>query len=72
MRFDRKVNRHIAFGRGIHRCLGSHLARLELRIALQEWHARIPDYRVPPGFQPVFTTSIRSLTELPLLLGPSA
>jgi cytochrome P450 len=72
VRFDREVNRHIAFGRGIHRCLGSHLARLELRIALQEWHARIPDYRVTPGFQPVFTTSIRSLTALPLLLGPSA
>jgi hypothetical protein len=45
---------------------------LPLRIALQEWHARIPGYRVPPGFQPVFTTSIRSLTELPLLLGRSA
>jgi len=72
VRFDREVNRHIAFGRGIHRCLGSHLARLELRIALREWHARIPDYRVPDGFQPVFTTSIRSLVELPLLLGPSA
>ena len=34
VRFDRDVNRHIAFGKGIHRCLGSHLARLELRIAL--------------------------------------
>jgi len=72
VRFDREVNRHIAFGRGIHRCLGSHLARLELRIALREWHARIPDYRVPDGFEPRFTTSIRSLVELPLLLGPSA
>jgi len=70
VRFDRPVNRHIAFGRGIHRCLGSHLARLELRIALREWHARIPDYRVPPGFQPAFTTSVRSLTALPLQLGP--
>jgi cytochrome P450 len=69
VRFDRAVNRHIAFGRGIHRCLGSHLARLELRIALREWHARIPDYRVPPGFQPAFTTSIRSLVALPLQLG---
>jgi cytochrome P450 len=69
VRFDRDVNRHMAFGRGIHRCLGSHLARMELRIALREWHARIPDYRVPPGFQPAFTTSIRSLAALPLLLG---
>ena len=72
VRFDRVANRHVAFGRGIHRCLGSHLARLELRIALREWHARIPDYRVPPGFQPAFTTSIRSLVALPLQLAPSA
>lgn len=72
VRFDRDVNRHIAFGRGIHRCLGSHLARLELRIALREWHARIPEYQVPPGFQPTFTTAIRSLVELPLRLGAPA
>jgi cytochrome P450 len=71
VRFDRDANRHIAFGRGIHRCLGSHLARLELRIALQEWHARIPEYRLPAGFQPTFTTSIRSLVALPLEPGPS-
>ena len=46
VRFDREVNRHIAFGGGIHRCLGSHLARMELRVALREWHRRIPDYEV--------------------------
>jgi len=46
---DRSPNRHIAFGAGPHRCAGSHLARLELRFALEEWHARIPDYEVPPG-----------------------
>lgn len=39
-------NRHCAFGAGPHRCLGSHLARLEMRIALDEWHARIPDYQL--------------------------
>jgi cytochrome P450 len=43
---DREVNRHIAFGAGPHRCVGSHLARLELRIALEEWHKRIPEYRL--------------------------
>lgn len=47
--FDRVMNRHIAFAVGPHRCLGSHLARHELMIALEEWHAAIPDYRIPPG-----------------------
>ena len=68
---DREANRHLAFGRGIHHCLGAHLARIELRVALREWHARFPEYRVAPGFEPTFTTSIRSLTTLPLLLGPT-
>jgi cytochrome P450 len=46
---DRPANRHIAFGAGPHRCLGSHLARQELRIGLMDWHARIPDYRLVEG-----------------------
>jgi hypothetical protein len=43
---DRAVNRHSAFGLGIHRCLGSNLARMELRIALEEWIARYPDFEL--------------------------
>jgi cytochrome P450 len=41
---DREVNRHAAFGLGIHRCVGSHLARMELRVALEVWLARIPRF----------------------------
>ena len=66
VRFDREVNRHIAFGGGIHRCLGSHLARLELRVALREWHKRIPDYEVEADQTLVYTTGIRSIEHFPL------
>lgn len=48
---DRAANRHIAFGAGPHRCLGAHLAREELMTAMTMWHARIPDYRLEPGFE---------------------
>jgi cytochrome P450 len=48
---DRKDNRHVGFGAGPHRCLGAHLARQELNIALQEWHKRIPNYRLTPGVE---------------------
>ncbi len=67
LKLDRTPNRNAVFGLGPHRCLGSHLARSELRIALEEWHRAFPDYRVAPG------TTLRhhhsfmtSLYELPL------
>jgi cytochrome P450 len=43
---DRAENRHAAFGLGIHRCLGSNLARMELRVALEEWMARYPEFEL--------------------------
>ena len=72
VRFDRDPNRHLAFGGGIHRCLGSHLARQELRVALREWHRRIPDYSVKPGVRLAYTTGIRSIDTFPMVLGPHA
>ena len=46
---DRAVNRHLAFGVGIHRCAGSNLARMELTVALETWLARIPEFRLAEG-----------------------
>jgi cytochrome P450 len=46
VRLDRDHNRHAAFGLGIHRCLGSNLARMELRVALEEWISRYPDFEL--------------------------
>ena len=46
VRLDRAENRHAAFGLGVHRCLGSHLARMELRVALQEWMRRYPEFEL--------------------------
>jgi len=43
---DRAVNPHIAFGVGIHRCAGSNLARMEMRVSIEEWLRRIPDFRL--------------------------
>jgi hypothetical protein len=43
---DREVNRHSAFGLGIHRCLGSNLARMEIKVALEEWFRRIPEFEL--------------------------
>jgi cytochrome P450 len=68
----RKDCRHVSFASGFHRCLGSHLARLELRIALEELHRRIPDYRVTPGAEPVYINyGVRAALQLPLSFTPS-
>jgi cytochrome P450 len=65
--FTREVVKHLSFGGGVHRCLGSHLARLELRVALEEWHARIPDYELPPETVLQYSPGLRQIEHLPLV-----
>jgi cytochrome P450 len=52
IKIDRSPNNHIGFGAGPHRCLGSHLARREMKVALEEWHKRIPEYRLADAPSP--------------------
>jgi len=70
--FDRTRNRHLAFGGGPHRCLGSHLARMELKVAMEEWLRRIPEYSVAPGETPRYSPGIREVLYLPLVWETSA
>ena len=65
--FDRDAARHVAFGGGNHRCVGAHLARLELRVALEEFHRRIPDYRIADDEEVHFSPGIRQASKLPLV-----
>ncbi|MHB1711568.1 MAG: cytochrome P450 [Acidimicrobiales bacterium] len=69
--FGRQPNRHVAFGGGNHLCLGAHLARLELRVAIEELHRRIPDYRIPEGVEIHFSPGIRQADRLPLEFDPA-
>jgi cytochrome P450 len=64
--FGREKNRHVAFGAGPHRCLGSHLARMELRVAIEEFHKRIPDYRIQDDVDLHFSPAIRQAVDLRL------
>jgi cytochrome P450 len=65
---DRDVFRNVAFGAGPHRCLGSHLARRELVVAVEEWHKRIPEYSVPYGAEVIEHSGngVYGLDRLPL------
>jgi cytochrome P450 len=64
------VNRHAAFGLGIHRCVGSHLARMELRVALEVWLERIPEFALAdPAAVAWSTGQIRGPRQLPLRIG---
>ena len=67
---DREVNRHAAFGLGIHRCVGSHLARMALQVALDVWLARIPSFTLAdPATVTWSTGQIRGPRHLPLRIG---
>jgi cytochrome P450 len=68
IRFDRGRSRHVAFGVGPHRCAGSHLARIELAIAYEHWHRRIPEYRIKDGVTVVrHASSVAGVSTLPLV-----
>ena len=66
---DREQNRHLAFGLGIHRCVGSNLARMELTVAVEEWLRRFPEFEVsdPEGVR-WSTGQVRGPRELPVRL----
>lgn len=67
--FDRPgTSDHLAFGRGVHRCPGANLARSELRVFLEEWLPRIPEFAIKPGDQAITATgSVAGVLRLPLV-----
>jgi hypothetical protein len=71
--FHRGDNPHVSFGIGVHRCLGSHLARMEMRLVYEEWHKLIPDYDIAPGSVPRvrWPQGTLGLEALPLVFPPS-
>ncbi|WP_297598406.1 cytochrome P450 [Mycobacterium sp.] len=71
LNMDGKVHRHWGFGGGPHRCLGSHLARIELTVIVAEWLTQIPDFELPADYSPVISYPSKSfaLKELPLRWG---
>jgi len=70
VKFGRRAN-HIAFASGVHRCLGSHLARLEMRVAVEELLSSIPDFALQPGDDLVYdNVPVRNVTYLPITFKP--
>jgi cytochrome P450 len=72
--FNRGARSHIDFGIGVHRCLGSHLARMELRVALEALHERVSDYAVDAERQPVYHNDggVRTVEPLHLVFTPTS
>ena len=66
---DRAQNRHVAFGSGIHRCAGSNLARMELRVALEEWLRRIPEFHLDSSDVTWAGGQVRGPRRLPVVFG---
>jgi cytochrome P450 len=64
---DRRENRHVAFGLGIHRCAGSNLARLELKVAIQEFIKRYPTFTLENPSEVTFSPGqVRGARNLPI------
>jgi cytochrome P450 len=71
VRIDRAENPHVAFGLGIHRCIGSNLARMEMRIALAEWLKRIPDFALDQTRPMTWSEgAVRGPRLLPIVIAP--
>jgi cytochrome P450 len=70
-RFDvtRTITRHLAFGHGIHFCLGANLARREARVALEAWHARFPDYDLDGQPRRIISIWARAFSRIPVRVG---
>ncbi|MGC8512285.1 MAG: cytochrome P450 [Acidimicrobiales bacterium] len=67
VRLDRRPNRHVAFGAGAHRCIGSHLARLEIAVAVREWQRRIPVWHLARGYEQLsYSAGLRRVDHLRL------
>jgi cytochrome P450 len=68
----RRITRHVGFGFGSHLCIGAALARLETRVAFEELLARYPDYELGGPIKRAYSSNVRGLAHLPIVLRPAA
>ena len=70
MIIDRQDNRHATFGLGIHRCIGSNLARMEIQVAVEEWLKRFPEFKLAdPEAVHWSAGPVRGPRKLPVTIG---